>query len=264
MPKEARKGGELMRRIIFAIFALAIAMFLLSSKMNNDPAAILSALSKKNASGSTELKYKLYLLGVVPAGEALLTDKGEVEFNGKKVYHLHAVAESSRIFSLFFHGRAQMDSYIDPATMLPVAFMQKISLSGKPDTEKEVTYDQVHNVMTSAGIKREILPRTHDALSLVFSLRSVDFSATDTIEFNVNTNQKNYILSGNAQKKELPVNHGIIEVVQAKVQIKRRDGNPYHQSSVEMFVWEANKKIPFLIKISANGIPITVKLVEAR
>ncbi|MEW6075310.1 MAG: DUF3108 domain-containing protein [Candidatus Omnitrophota bacterium] len=253
-----------MRRVIFAILVLAVAMFLVSSKINNDPAAILSSLSKKNASGSTELKYKVYVLGVVPAGEALLTDRGVIEFKGNKVYHLHAVAESSRVFSLVFHGKAQMDSYVDPASMLPVAFTQKISLSGKPDREKEVTYDQVKNVMTSAGIKREILPCTHDALSLVFSLRNVDFNAVHTIEFNVNTNQKNYILSGNVQKKELRVNHTLIEVAQAKADIKRRDGNPYHQSSIEMFLWEANNNIPFLMKISANGIPITVKLVEAR
>jgi hypothetical protein len=118
--------------------------------------------------------------------------------------------------------------------------------------------------MTLYGVKRQILPATHDPLSAIHYLTQKDLSALKEIEMNINTNQKNYMLKGTVEQKELSLREKSYVLYVARAEIKRRDNNPYHKSSVSIVFLKDKENIPILIKIAASGIFINVKLVDIR
>jgi hypothetical protein len=144
----------------------------------------------------------------------------------------------------------------------PVLFKQKLESPGKENPNKEVFYDLKNNTMTLNGVVRQIYPNTQDPLSAVFNLKRMNFSSTKTIEFNINTNQKNYILNGTANEKNILVNKELFKIVTVNAEIKRRDKDPYHKSNIDLVLLKGEQNIPILIKVFASGALITAKLVD--
>lgn len=255
-----------MRKYIYIFFILIILFYIISlyNYNNNNPKVIISRLIKKGDIQSDNLRYRIYLLGLLPIGEAVFCNKGVEEYQGHKVYRLNARAQSLRFFSKVFSGRAMLNSYVDIQELNPLLFRQKIIATGKKDINREVFYDQKQNIMSIAGVKRQILPNTQDPLSAIFNVRRMDFDKIKEFEMNINTNQKNYILRGVAEQKTLTINKKIYSIVMAKAEIKRRDKNPYHKSSINMVLLKEEENIPILIKVFSGGILINAKLTDMK
>ncbi len=252
-----------MKRLLFIL--LVIILFSVSVANNNsNPKNIIMGLTKRGAMQPGDLRYKVYLLGVLPIGEAIFGIERIEEYNGEKVYHLHAVAQSSKAFSKFFSGSALLDSYVNTGQLNPIVFKQKVIISGKKDIDREVTYNQKTGVMSIVGVKRQILPNTQDPLSAILNIKRMDFNKVKEWEMNINTNQKNYILKGIATQQGIIVNKKTYRIVLAKAQIKRRDKNPYHKSNISMVLLEEKENIPILIKVFASGILINAKLIDIK
>jgi hypothetical protein len=228
---------------------------------NNDPALIISGLAKKEFRPGA-LKYKINLFGIIPMGDAVLGLARVEEYNGKKVYHLTAQAESLKIFSEFFNAHAVLDSYVDIEKLNPLLFKQRIAIAGKQDIVKEATYDQNNGIMSIAGVKRQILTDTQDPLSAIFNLRHMDLDRIREFELNINTNQKNYILKGTVSLQQVSVNKKIYKTALIKATIRRRDKNPYHQSALTMVLLREKENIPILIRVFASGMLINAKLID--
>lgn len=250
-----------MKKVLVIFFILILAAVFIARR-NTDPKVIIASLGKKGDIGRGNLKYRIYLFGVLPVGEANLSPEKIEEFKGQKVYHLSAVAQSLDILARFFKGEAILDSYVDIQSLSPVLFKQKLIVSNKPDIEREVLYDQKNAVMTLAGVKRQILPNTQDPLSMILNIRRMDFTKTSAFEMNINTNQKNYILEAKAEQESLVINKVKYNISLLKAEIRRRDKNPYHKSAINMVLVEDKENIPVLIKVKAGGAFISVKLVE--
>ena len=85
------------------IIVLVLAAIAIISASRNNPGAILSRIGADNLRGdSKELVYKVYLFGAVPAGEAVIADKGLDKFEGKNVYRLSASAKGSNLISKIY------------------------------------------------------------------------------------------------------------------------------------------------------------------
>jgi len=228
---------------------------------NGSSKAIISNLIKKGQIQNGQLRYRIYLSGILPIGEAILGTEQIEEYQGQKVYHLNAKAESSKLFSKFFSGYAALDSYLD-MQQLPILFRQKAIVTGKQDINKEVFYNQSEGFMSIGGVKRQIFPNTHDPLSAVFNLRRMDLEKASDFEMNLNTNQKNYILEGTTEQKALLINKKIFKIFVAKAEIRRQDNNPYHKSNITVVFLKEKENIPILIKVFASGVLINAKLIE--
>lgn len=248
--------------VLFIVIVLGLAFaFYNNSNIEN----IISGLDKKGSIEPGELRYRIYLLGIFPVGEAIFRIEKAEEYNGKKVFHLSASAGSLKSFSKLFSGQAVLDSYVDMQGLSPVLFKQKVIISGKQNIERSVIYDQKNGVMDIAGLKRQIYPNTQDPLSAMFSLKHMDFDKIKEFQMSINTNQKNYILKGIVSQQELSINKKTYKIVLAKAKISRRDKNPYHQSSLSIVLLNKEKEnIPILIKVFASGFLINAKLIEIK
>lgn len=242
---------------IFLILFLAAVIH-----RNNNLRIIIYNLTDKGGSGINELKYKIYLLGILPVGEAVFKVEGIEEYQGQKAYHLSASAFPLKLYSKFYNGYADFDSYVDTKTRNPLVFKQKISVPNKPDINREVFYDQANGIMALNGVRRQILPDTQDPLSLALNISRMDFDKIKEFEMNINTNQKNYLLKGVAQTKDLVIGDKVYKTVSLQAHIGRRDKNPYHQSSISMVLVKKKQNIPVFIKVFASGFLVTAKLIE--
>ncbi len=243
------------RKILIALMAFVVFCVCLYF-YNNNPSVIMSKLKKAEAISLGKLTYRVYFLGIFPVAQAEI-DFGKKEvYQGKKVYHLSANAESLKIISNVFCASASLDSYVDAVDNNPLFFKQKIVVKGKSDVVKEAFYDQKNGIMTIRDVRREIPPDTQDALSAIFNLRRMDFNQVKFFQIVLNTNQKNYLLKGTAQLKN--------DLVFLKGDIRRKDKNPYHRSQISMVLLREKENLPVSIKVFASGILITAKLTDIK
>ncbi len=251
---------------IFIIIIFILLFLSLNVWNKSRPKSIISAIEKNCEIKSGLLRYQVYVLWILPVGEAVLEPAIAEDYQGKKVYHLRAVTRTLPVTNHIFKASAIIESYLELPDLDPVLFKQSISLPGKPAKESEVIYDQVNNTIFSNGIKREVLAHTQDPLSAAYKIRRMDFSKVKSVTMNINTNQRNYILEGSALEGELTLKGKKYDLVYTKSQIRRREkNNPYHRSQVNIVLLKAdNENIPLLIKVFASGFPVTARLVEIK
>jgi len=249
---------------IFLFFSAVLISFMIGIYYHNSsPGLIIGKFALDSLEKAGDLKYKINFLNVLPMGEATLFAAKTEEYHGSAVYHLSANAKTSGLVAKFFSAKAMLDSYVDKQDNNPLYFKQKLQISGKPDTEKEVLYDQKSHIMSVAGVRRSILPDTQDPLSAMLHLSKMDFDQISDFEMNINTNQKNYSLKGTVKPQVISSKGRKFKAYLLKAEIKRRDkNNPYHRSRITMVVLKADRNIPILIKVFASGALINARLIE--
>jgi len=218
----------------------------------------------ENPDSASSLRYRVYLLGVFPIGEALISDWGKTQYKGKQVYRLHAEAKTLDSISEFFNASVTIDSYVDTKYLSPILYREKMVVEGKKDVEKEVTYNLQEEVMVIAGEKRKILPSTQDPVSAMWNIRRMKFDEQKAIEMNINTNQKNYLLAGTTELKKISLKHKKRDFVLADCLIKRRGKSPYHKTALRLTMMKDKENLPILVRVFAGGILITAKLIEVK
>ncbi|MDD2752090.1 MAG: DUF3108 domain-containing protein [Candidatus Omnitrophica bacterium] len=254
-----------MKKIWLIIAILLVLIAIARYRDNNDPVLIVSnLLSSGEIKDKAALAYKINLFSIFPAGDALFENKKEEMFEGRKVYHLVARAETAKFIARIFSADALLNSYVDIQNNNPVYFAQRVRISGKPEINKEIRYDQKQLIMTISGTSREILPDTQDPLSVMFNIKKMDFDKIRNFEMNINTNQKNYLLSAKVSPKEISVGQKKYQIFILEGEIKRRNKNPYHKTKIRITLLKGGENIPLSVKVFSSGMLVNAKLVEVR
>jgi hypothetical protein len=252
---------------MFKLVGLVVLVLVIASAgfnvYRNKPSVIFNRVLKDRDTAPEKLIYRAYLFGILPVGDVVFNKAVPERLKGKEYYYLSAKAETMPWISVFFSGKAELESYIDKKSYNPLIYREKIVMRGKPEQEKEVVYDQKNHFMTLEGERREILPDTQDPLSLIYNLSKTDFEKKKDLEININTNQKNYLLKGAI--KSMPVIDGKYNVYLGKADIGRRDkNNPYHRSKISIWFVKMNDNIPIRISAFKGGALVSMRLVEVR
>ncbi|MFH1888575.1 MAG: DUF3108 domain-containing protein [Candidatus Omnitrophota bacterium] len=248
---------------VFLFLLFIVVIFAVKQINDNNPLVIIrhNGLGDKLSNDGNDLTFLVSYMGLIPAGEARLENRGEELYQGKQVYHLSAQAYLSGFYSKFFDLRAQIDSYLDKKGLYSLKFTQRLIVPNKPDDEKEVLYDQAQNFMELRGVKRKILPATQDPLSAIFYIRNQDLKIGKIFDININTNQKNYQFYAEViARQEYTLASGKIGVWILKGSVHRRDKNIYHKTALKLWLLDNPSKIPVLVKAMTNGGQITSRL----
>jgi hypothetical protein len=254
-----------MKKLFFIILAVVLLLWFVSSRNLDYKSAISNLIEKDQLQQSGELKFRAYLLSLVPMAEATIGVPKEEDFKGKQVYHLTATVKNLDYLSKLFSAYAIFDSYMDRGNFNVLEYKQKIVVTGKQDLYREAVYDQEKGTITVAGISRQIFPNTQDHLTLIANIRRMDLDKAKNIEFSVNTNQKNYIFEGTVEPKDILIKGKAYRIYIVKSTIRRKDKNPYHKSKVDIVLLKnGSDNTPVLIKILAGGFLNSVKLTEIK
>ena len=252
---------------VLAVFLLFIILGALKELNGNRIANIIkhNKLQDKPLDDRSTLVFRVNFQGLIPAGIAVMENKGEELYNGRKVYHLSAKAGASDFFSRIYNAQAQVDSYMDAEKLHALKFTQALILPNKPRDEKVVLYDQENNFMELKGTKRQILANTQDPLSAIYYLRHQELHLGKEFDLNINTNQKNYQLYAKVLGKQSyflkdkEVGIWLVEVI-----IRRRDKNPYHKTTMRLWLLDNPSKTLVFIKAMTNAGVVTARLSDVQ
>jgi D-alanine-D-alanine ligase-like ATP-grasp enzyme len=253
-----------MRKILLIIIAAIILSSIFLFYYNNSPKIIVSSLARKTNVQAKELIYRVNLFGILPAADAILKLDELQDYNGKQVYHLSATANSLKWCAKMFNAHAILDSYVDINTHDPILFRQEAVIANEKVINREIYYDQKNGIMTLNNIRRQIPPHTQDPLSLLFNTIHMNFDKIKDFEMNINTNQKNYVVKGIKQSRDISIDKKVYKLVFLDLDIKRREKSPYHQSKISIVFCRNKENIPILIKVFVSGAFLNAKLIDIR
>lgn len=252
-----------MKKILWVLLFI-IVVLIFSTSYNRSLNKVISRLSREEFKVPTQLKFRIYLLGLLPVGEAELNlDKRET-YQEREVYHLQAEADTLDWFSSIFEASVSMDSWVDIRERYPVLFKQSLAISNKKDKQSEIIYDQKNGIMIIDGVKRKILTGTHDPLSLIFYIMQINLEKIKDLQMNINTNQKNYLFSAAVFPQEKSIGNKKYKIATLKTDIRRRDKNPYHQSKLTVVLLKGKVNLPLIIKVFAGGFLVNARLIDIK
>lgn len=247
-----------MKKISFLLFlALSLMSLVLFARYNGNYKIIISKLYESKNIKTKDLKYRVYLFGVIPAGEAFFAQPQEENFNKERVYHLKANAGGLGL-------SATLDSYVDIKQLTPFIFRQRLVSPGNERTDKEILYDQKRQIMSINGLKYKMQPNTQDPLSLLLNLRRMNFEKMSEFQINVNAHRKGYVFEGTAEPRDVSLHGNTYKIYILNGQVRRQDKNPRHRTKITVVLLKQEENIPLLIKVYAGGVFINVKLVDIR
>jgi hypothetical protein len=225
---------------------------------------IIARLIEKDAGAIKELRYRLFIFGLIPVGEAVITQGGQESYQGQKVYRLSAQARTGRLVSVFFSAQAETESLVETAGLNPLLFRQRIAVKNKNEILKEVRYDQKQGIMTLGQESRIIPIGTKDPLSALAYLERLDLDAEKDVQLYINTNQKTYVFKGTSESKKILLKQKAFYLARLNAHISRRDKNPYHKSSISIVLLRLDKNIPLKINVFASGFLLEALLREVK
>lgn len=134
------------------------------------------------------LVYRIVYMGI-PAGTATLEVRKDKE---NSLYHLAATARSSKLFSVFYRVRDELNSFINPRTMAPVRFESHQVEGPSYRADKFITFDREKSLAIMGEERIPITETTQDMLSAIYCLRAQTFKVGSSIFIDVNTGRKNH------------------------------------------------------------------------
>ncbi len=212
-----------------------------------------------------KLTYKAEWLGM-GVGIATLTVKGITERNGRKVYHVLAVAESTPIISKLYKVEDRISTYIDVERLHPVRFEKQQREGGYRSDEYIDFYQQKGKAVYFSRLSHEkkefdIPKGVQDPLSCMFYFRLQDAQVKRSMYADMNADEKNYLLETKVHKKGIVAIKNVGEWEAFMVEpLPWFQGKLKRKAKATMWFSADEKRVPLLMITS--GIPFvgTVKI----
>ncbi len=160
---------------------------------------------KKRLPVGERLTYKAEWMGL-DVGIITLSVEGITLRNGREVYHVKMLAESTPVISKIYKVRDEISTYIDIEKLYPVRFEKKQREGGYKSDEyidfnhekgRAFYFSRLNHSKKEYGIPKGV----QDPLSCVYFFRLKDVAIGKSLFANVNADDKNYLLEAKIHKK---------------------------------------------------------------
>lgn len=211
------------------------------------------------------LAYRISWSGL-PAGEATMSVREEINGKGEPVIVLTSVTRSNRTVSMFYKIRDRVVSRIDPVTGAPI-MIEIDQRHGRRKRIHTTLFDQPGGQATTYRPGREAVtvetpPLVHDILSVLYHLRTIPELVPGRTEvIDVHEGKKNWqLLVHTLGKKTIKTPAGRFKTVQVKAEVKFK-GVFFDRGDVRIWMTDDQRHIPVKIAI---GIRIGKVLIELK
>jgi len=202
--------------------------------------------------------YKVEWLGIY-VGSATLSVEGISEVNGRKAYHILAVAKTSPIISKLYKVEDRISTYIDVQKLYPLRFDKK-QREGGYRSDEYTDFDQekgkaFYFSRLNHSKKEYAIPRqAQDPLSCLYYFRLKDIQAGKSIFANVVADEKSYLLEARIHKKGFVRIKGVGDWEAFMIEpVPWFQGKIKRRAKVTMWFSADKKRIPLLMV--TKGIP---------
>lgn len=137
--------------------------------------------NNKSFQAGESLKYRVYYssgMGNLTAGEAELTVEEWNERNtgdNRSFFHIVGRGNSKGFFDWFYKVRDRFESHVDKETLLPFMFVRR-TREGKFRYDDDVFFNRDKLLAESRRAKKTITPKTHDIISALYYLRTMNIT----------------------------------------------------------------------------------------
>lgn len=208
-----------------------------------------------------KLYYDVTYLGM-SAGDFTLEVKSHKVVQDRKVYHIHGLARSSKIFSLIYKIEDTLNSYIDYYGIFSHRFelnlnetkQQREALELHDHANKKTFYWDRWNHYKKGYIEKkeyaEIIPFSQDPISSLYYVRTLPLKVGDQFTFPVVSEAKNWeAVVTVVRKEELNTEIGRVKTIVIKPQMKF-EGIIKQQG--DSFIWLTDDDRRFMVRVEAK------------
>jgi hypothetical protein len=128
-----------------------------------------------------QLNYQIFISNIAaPAGTATYQVRARSKYFDREGLLLSVQAQTTNAIQRLFFANDQINSYVDPKTLLPFRTELKL-VEGRRRVNQTLTVNQDYGTATGdKGEKIEIPIGTHDLLSIFYALRTLNLTPTRT------------------------------------------------------------------------------------
>ena len=221
--KRSKKRETLARMILATSILLTFFTFPVcaANDFSGKKAQSLAPLvaPSQNFPTGERLAYEVSWMGV-PVGIGTLEVKETVELNGRKAFHLLAVAETNEFLSKLYPVHDEVHSWVDAETFQSLQFQKKVS-EGFYRADEVTRYDAVqkkgHYESLKNGTKKEfdIHVPVHDIISAFYWTRRQELLPGKTVKTIVNSDEKDWDLEIQVLRREMKEmrGQGVIDTI---------------------------------------------------
>jgi hypothetical protein len=190
-----------------------------------------------------QLNYNVFLGAASAAvGTASFQVRARQKYFNRDGILLTGQAGTNALAQRIFFANDQINSYVDPTTLLP--FRTQLALrEGRRSVNEIITFDQDRgNATTDKGTRIDIPVGTHDILSVLYALRSFDLTPPkrSAVSFIVNDRPRTFFVT--AQRREtIQLNNRSIEAVQLSLTTDDPQPDKY---SLRLWVSTDRRRLP--------------------
>jgi len=214
-----------------------------------------------------ELYFEVRWMGLL-AGNASMAVSAQVTRDGRDVYHIRSLAESSNLFSLFYNVRDRGETFVDVHELYPW-FFQLDQREGSRSTQRTVTFDQQRGIAIYS--KNQQIPQelkvpvgVHDSLSSFYLVRTMPLRVGQSVHLNTFSNGKTYDVEVQVLRREKleaywgTVDTLVLQPLMRFQEILRQKGD------VLIWVTDDERRIPIRMMTAIKVGSIEAKLIDVK
>ncbi len=189
----------------------------------------------------------------VEAGKATITVKDLVEINGRKAYHVEALAQTSSVVDLVYKVRDVHETYIDAENLYTLRYIRNAS-EGRHVYNETYDFDYKNKKVTFTDrdkdqVKEYDMPEDmRDIISVCYWYRYQDFEIGKQFRTIVHSDQKNYEVTFHVRGKDNLKNEEKTPVFVIEPKVKKGDKD-YMKGRGSVLVTASPERIPIMAKM---------------
>jgi hypothetical protein len=199
--------------------------------------------------------------GFINAGYATLEVADLIEYNNRPCYLIVSTANSNKFFSSFYRVEDRVESIIDATGIFSWHF-EKTLREGKYRAVKSYSFDQINHKVFYEGDTIDVAHYIHDALSVMYFVRTQELKIGESIYADNFTDGKHYPLEVKIIKREtVDVEAGKFDCIVVEP-LLMSSGIFKHEGRLKVWLTDDRLKLPVLMKSKVLVGSITAELTE--
>jgi hypothetical protein len=199
--------------------------------------------------------------GFVNAGTATMEVQDIIEYEGRPCYQIVTRAFSNSFFSSFYKVEDRVESIVDAIGIYSWRF-EKILKEGKYRSHRMYSFNQRENLVYYDKDTTEVAPYVHDALSILYYIRTQDLKVGESIFVDNYLDGKKYKTEIKVVKKEqIDVDAGTFDCLLVEP-LMQSVGVFKHSGKLKVWLTDDRLKMPVLMKSKVLVGSITAELTD--
>lgn len=201
--------------------------------------------------------------GFINAGTASMEVVRLIEYENRPCYQIVSLANSNSFFSSIYKVDDRVESIVDAVGVFSWRFEKNLR-EGKYRADRIYTFDQRNNFVRYGDDSIPVPPFVHDALSVLYYIRTQDLVVGQIIKADNFANGKHYPLEVHVLKKEtITVDAGTFDCIVVEP-LLQSVGVFKHQGRLKVWLTDDRLRMPVLMKSKVLVGSISAELTDYR